>query len=221
MNENSYVGREYLTSLLKNNIKVDVITFGNHPIIDEAEENRCGGLWKPKKQEFILNFFSFFLFKSLNSKELDSFLLNQNYDLAIQGGTGILKNNIIKKFKYGILNFHPGDLPKYRGCSAPEWQLYERQKIISTCHLIDIGIDTGRVLFKKELNVSLESYELFRASIYPETSKFLIDIINKITLNPRLIEGAKQQDETVAEYREYIGEPRISILKHRFLNNQL
>tara|TARA_B110000046_G_C12872275_1_gene346546 strand:- start:399 stop:566 length:168 start_codon:yes stop_codon:yes gene_type:complete len=53
----------------------------------------------------------------------------------------------------GILNFRPGLLPKYRGCSAPEWQIYEGEKIYSICHIIGKDFDTGDILEVKELKV--------------------------------------------------------------------
>lgn len=78
------------------------------------------------------------------------------YDLGIQGDTGILKSDIINKFNLGLINFHPGDLPKYIDCSAQEWQLCENNDIISTYHLIDQWIVTGPVLAKPELTLFIK-----------------------------------------------------------------
>ncbi len=135
--------------------------------------------------------------------------------MGIQGGTGILKDNIISNFNFGILNFHPGDLPFYRGCSAPEWQLFENKPIISTCHLIDEGIDTGPILKKKKLNVSMKSYESFRSSIYPQTSIFVYEVIQDL-INEKLELKFKIQDKKTAVYRKYIGHESILELKNNF-----
>ena len=70
MNENSYAGREYLSSLKKEDIKIDAISIGTYPKYDIVEENRCGGLWKPEQQEILSKFHNFFTFDSLNSKGL-------------------------------------------------------------------------------------------------------------------------------------------------------
>lgn len=102
------------------------------------------------------------------------------YDLGIQGDTGILKSDIINKFNLGLINFHPGDLPKYRGCSAQEWQLCENNDIISTCHLIDQWIVTGPVLAKPELNLVYENYHEFRTKIHKETSIFMLKVLTKL-----------------------------------------
>lgn len=80
-------------------------------------------------------------FSSLRDSSLLEFLRRQCYDIRIQGSTVALKYDLAWKFllpflfvppttaaewsliwslKYGTLNFRPGDLPKYRGCSAAE-----------------------------------------------------------------------------------------------------
>ena len=216
MNDNSYAGREYLSNLIKNNIKIDVLNIGKFPLQNINEDKRCGNLWKPDSVKLLRNFHHFHYFDSLKSNDLLEFLIKKNYDLGIQGGTGILKFNIISNFKSGILNFHPGDLPLFRGCSAPEWQLFENKPIISTCHLIDEGIDTGPVLKKKKINVSMKSYESFRASIYPETSAFVSEVIKDL-LNKKLELKFKPQDNKTAIYRKYFGDDAILELKNKFI----
>lgn len=216
MNDNSYTGREYLSNL--KDFKIDVINIGTHIESDIQEDKRCGNFWKPERKESLLNFFTFFYFDSLKSMQLIEFLKDKNYDIGIQGGTGIIGNNIINKFNFGIINFHPGDLPEYRGCSAPEWQFFENKKIISTAHFIDEGIDTGKIILKKELKVSTKSYSSFRASIYPLTSDFVKYLLTSIIENKKLLHDAYIQNNSIAKYRKYIGEEKITVLKNKFKN---
>ena len=63
------------------------------------------------------------------------------------------------------------------------------------------------------LNIRLESYEYFRASIYPEVSKFVREIILDLLKSDILILNAISQDEDIAIYRDYIGYDRIQELK--------
>lgn len=217
MNDNSYAGREYLSKLILDEIRLDVILIGSFPAFDKNENERCGGLWNPPRQDILLRNFNFYRFKSLKSLKLENLLLLKNYDLGIQGGTGILKNNIINKFKKGFINFHPGDLPNYRGCSAPEWQLYEDNDIVSTCHLIDEGIDSGPILAKQKLRFEYNNYYEFRSKIYIETSVFMSNIVNKIINNGEMLES-EIQNEKHSKYRIYIGEKRINELKNRIIN---
>lgn len=207
MDNNAYVGREYLSNLF--DFGVDVITVGNFNEVDLQEDDRCGNIWRPLKQEILEKNFNFFKFSDLNSDELIQFLRQKKYQYGIQGGTGIIKQDLIDCFLLGILNFHPGDLPEYRGCSAPEWQIYENKDIICTCHLIDKRIDAGKILAKKLLNVDLHSYNSFRASIYPEIALFVNEIVSAIEENLSFIERSYKQDESKAIYREYIGAEKI------------
>lgn len=220
MNENSYPGREYLRVLRELFNKPEILVIGNFPEVDKEEEERCGALWQPHSQAFYANDFVFWHFESLKCNELYEFLMIANYSVAIQGGTGILKKKIIECFDYGILNFHPGDLPEYRGCSAPEWQLYEKKKLIVTCHLIDEGIDTGKIVAKRELKPDYTSYESYRASVYPLTADFIYDLFLDEENLMRLIRKSTTQDESLANYKPYIGVEKINLLKDNFFNNQ-
>jgi methionyl-tRNA formyltransferase len=213
MNSNSYAGREYLKALNNAGLMVDVLNIGEFPEINSNEEDRCGGLWQPPKESYLERTFDFFHFQSLSDEKFISFLDEKKYDVCIQGGTGILKLNVIKKFTQGVLNFHPGNLPQYRGCSAPEWQLYENNDVYCTCHLIDEGIDTGNIYCAKKLDVSHDSYEHFRASVYPEVSKFVVEVVRKVILTKKIV--CVPQDENLALYRKYIGLEKIAELRRR------
>ena len=214
MNDNSYPGREYLSKLIGYNI--DVICVGSFPKISLLENDRCGGFWSPKEQSFLQNYFKFFFYKSLESKDFINHLKQKKYCIGIQGGTGILKKNVTDYFKFGIINFHPGDLPSYRGCSAPEYQYIENKKIICTAHLINEKIDTGNIIEKRTLNLDYSSYFNFRASIYPEISFFVRDLISKLMNDVSSIENSIIQNENEANYRKYIGDDVILKLKKNF-----
>jgi len=74
----------------------------------------------------------------------------KNVDLGLVFGFGfIFKKNYIDKFKYGIWNFHPGDLPKYRGRHPVTWAfLNDEKKIGLSIHSIDEKIDQGFLIHK-------------------------------------------------------------------------
>lgn len=216
MNRNSYVGREYLSLLKKNKIKIDVLSIGNYPERNILEDERCGKLWTPESQKILSEYHNFFNFDSLKSKNLLEFLEVMNYDLGIQGGTGKINNSIVRNFRLGILNFHPGMLPRYRGCSAPEWQIYEGEKVFATCHLIDENIDTGDIIDIHQLRLPTTNYQEFRSSVYIEISKFLLKILKGIIENNGFIKTPFKQDENKARYLKYIGEAKISFLKKNY-----
>jgi len=74
----------------------------------------------------------------------------QNIDLGLVFGFGLIfKKNYINKFKHGIWNFHPGDLPKYRGRHPITWAfLNDEKKIGLSIHSINEKIDQGFLIHK-------------------------------------------------------------------------
>ena len=56
MNQHSYAGREYLSGLKNEGIKVNVISLKTFLKKDKVEEDRCGGKWQPEKQTNRFNF---------------------------------------------------------------------------------------------------------------------------------------------------------------------
>ncbi|WP_051852255.1 formyl transferase [Streptomyces aureocirculatus] len=64
----------------------------------------------------------------------------------------IFKEPVLSLPSLGILNIHPGALPEYAGLAAPMRTLIAgEQKLTSTLHVIDRGIDTGPVIASDEL----------------------------------------------------------------------
>ena len=158
----------------------------------------------------LLENFSIYKFKSLADILLLEHLRTTQYELGIQGGTGIFKKCHISLFSDGILNFHPGELPLYRGCSAPEYQRVDGKPVVSSCHYIDELIDTGDVVEKRILKVDMSSHYAFRGSIYPLTSQFMADVISRWLSGEEF--NTQPQDERLAVYHKYIGDSAIDEL---------
>ena len=74
----------------------------------------------------------------------------KNIDLGLAFGFGLIfKKNYIDKFKHGIWNFHPGDLPRYRGRHPVTWAfLNDEKKIALSIHSINKKIDQGFLIHK-------------------------------------------------------------------------
>jgi len=71
-------------------------------------------------------------------------------------GTGIIKKEIIsafKKTKAIIVNWHAGIIPEYRGCQSEFWAILNNDwnKIGSTIHYLDEGIDTGKIILQEKI----------------------------------------------------------------------
>ena len=74
-------------------------------------------------------------------------------DLIVFGGTRIIRGVILDHPIDGVINSHPGLLPDCRGSASPAWSVYHDIPIGSSTHFCDNGIDTGDLLFRREVPV--------------------------------------------------------------------
>src|SRR6202790_4281100 len=72
-------------------------------------------------------------------------------DLAIFTGGNILRDEVLKVPRLGILNAHLALLPEIRGMSSPEWSLLCGVPLAVTIHFMDSSVDTGPILLRSEL----------------------------------------------------------------------
>ncbi|MBI4215341.1 MAG: hypothetical protein HY602_01295 [Parcubacteria group bacterium] len=86
----------------------------------------------------------------------------------------LLKDEIIKTPKYGCTNLHFGYLPYNRGVFADAWSIIDNTPAGITYHLIDPGIDTGKIVSQQKVDktdtdtgktlyrkLTLAAYDLF------------------------------------------------------------
>jgi methionyl-tRNA formyltransferase len=71
-------------------------------------------------------------------------------DVAVFTGGNLLREEILKIPRLGILNSHLALLPEIRGMSSPEWSLLCGVPLGITIHFMDNGIDTGPILLRRE-----------------------------------------------------------------------
>jgi methionyl-tRNA formyltransferase len=76
-------------------------------------------------------------------------------DLAIVVAFGqILKKNLLSTPGWGVINIHASLLPKYRGAAPIQWAILNGEsKTGLTVMRMDEGLDTGPILFQKEVPI--------------------------------------------------------------------
>ena len=75
------------------------------------------------------------------------------FDYVISYGyTHIVRQDVLDACKNGIINLHISYLPWNRGAHPNFWSFVEDTKKGVTIHFIDAGIDTGDILFQKEVD---------------------------------------------------------------------
>ena len=86
--------------------------------------------------------------QDINAPEIRSQLIDLNVDLLIVAVCkNILKMEVLKVPRYGVMNIHPSLLPKYRGPTPAFWALYHGEHETGvTFHRITTKIDLGEVV---------------------------------------------------------------------------
>ena len=84
----------------------------------------------------------------INHPEVAKLARELKPDLICVFGTSLIRGDLLKEGRLGIINLHGGLSPEYRGADCTFWALYngEPEKVGCTLHYIDAGIDTGRLI---------------------------------------------------------------------------
>ena len=95
----------------------------------------------------------------INSLELKKKILDEKPDLVIVSGTNILKKELINLVNsHGIIiNLHTGISPYLKGGpNCTNWALYLKKFCLigNTVHLIDEGIDSGKIIITEKAKLS-------------------------------------------------------------------
>ena len=159
--------------LLKKKYSIKLV-IGRYTDEDDEIKNFCN-----------TNKINYKIFKNINNpgalKELLSFKSNLFISISYDRILGL---KVINSFK-NIINFHAGDLPNYRGRSVVNWALINGEKRIGlTIHKIDKNIDTGDIILKKYINISLnDDYFSVLNKIYDLTPEIVINSIKLLKKN--------------------------------------
>ncbi len=122
--------------------------------------------------------------ENFNSGITESILKEIAPDIIILGGTRIIKNNIIKIPKIGILNSHPGLLPKYRGVDVIPWAILNDDEIGVSVHFINEGVDTGAICRKKIIEIEdSDTIKSLRNKAAELSANLMADVVKEILQN--------------------------------------
>lgn len=84
---------------------------------------------------------------------------SQAYDFIVSFGyRHILKKAIIERLACPILNLHISYLPFNRGAHPNFWAFYDNTPSGVSIHLIDDGVDTGPIVYQKQVQFSASEH---------------------------------------------------------------
>ena len=105
-------------------------------------------------------------YKDINSKKTIDYINSFSSELIICiNCPQILTRNTIKLIQAPLFNFHPGDIPSYRGVFIPFFLLKNKtNKACLTFHKIEPQIDNGKIIGKKyyDIKKSDNIYSLYK-----------------------------------------------------------
>lgn len=134
--------------------------------------------------------------KIKNDNEVIQELSKMKPDFIIVVAFGqILPKEVLDIPKYGCINLHASLLPKYRGAAPINWSIIKGEKITgNTTMLMDIGLDTGDMLLKNEVEITenMTAGEL-HDKLTILGAELLIETIKKVV--DKLIKPEKQINE--------------------------
>lgn len=158
-----------------------------------------------------------YLVKNHNGENCLNLLKSLNPDLIINGGTPrILKSPILSLPKLGILNCHPGILPKYRGCTCAEWAIYNDDEVGATCHFMTGGIDAGPIVCSEAMTIRRgDSYEKMRTDLISHMIKVLVKGIAKVLQQRLSID--KLPEQTGEDYFKVISEEKLQLVRQKLI----
>ena len=114
-----------------------------------------------------------------NQPDSQLFLEKAAPDLIVFTGGGLIRENILRVPRMGVINCHSGWLPKYRGMDAIEWAVLEagsrKPEVGITLHFMDRGVDTGPILLRYKVEVKKgDTFARIRQRLEPMVVKLMI-----------------------------------------------
>ncbi len=91
---------------------------------------------------------------ALASDEAADVLRASRPKLVLLGGAPILPAAVLEVPSLGVLNAHPGLLPRYRGVDVVGRAVLDGGPVGATIHFVDAGIDTGRIVSRIEVPIA-------------------------------------------------------------------
>jgi folate-dependent phosphoribosylglycinamide formyltransferase PurN len=153
--------------------------------------------YKSIKRWAAVNETKYCFVKSINSQNAVEYLNELSPQWLIYSGGGIIRNQVIKAMDGRILNAHQGPLPEIRGMNAAEWSILLDEKQETTIHLIDQGIDTGKIITSLPYTIDEnDTLKSIRDKAKIKGIKGLVEVASKKDL------GGYSLKENSSDYRQ-------------------
>ena len=121
----------------------------------------------------------FYFLSNHNSHDCISLIQELKVNYLVSAGTPRILNETFLNSVPGVINCHPGVLPKYRGCTCVEWAIFNDDPVGATAHFMVPQIDAGPIILSKIMEISeYETYETIRTRMIFHQAELLSQAVS-------------------------------------------
>ncbi|MCA6441715.1 MAG: hypothetical protein IM598_06875 [Chitinophagaceae bacterium] len=129
----------------------------------------------------------FYLLKSLKAADIKDLIYENEIKVAISANWRYtIPENFLNLFELGVLNFHLGNLPDYKGNATVNWSIINGESYINgNIHKMEPELDAGDVIAVKSIPIDEDTYvsDIIRQAEIMVPDLYL-EAVNSILGNP-------------------------------------
>jgi methionyl-tRNA formyltransferase len=155
-----------------------------------------------------------FFVSNHNSLDCIELIESQGLNVLVNSGTPRkLSPLLLSIVEFGVINVHPGILPKYRGSCAVEWSIFNDDEMGNTVHFMDEGYDSGPIIEIDAIDwIPGATYHQIRSDIYMRSGTLIAKALERISFNEIDTSSALKQSEILAQYWKPIEQDEMNIV---------
>lgn len=102
----------------------------------------------------------FFKTNNVENEDLINLIRSNEIQVAISANWKyLISKSFISNFEYGILNFHLGNLPDYKGNATVNWTIINGEDYIyGNIHKMEHELDSGDIIARKKIHINRDTY---------------------------------------------------------------
>ena len=140
----------------------------------------------------------FYFVTSHNSQTSIDLIQYLEAPVLINAGTPRkLDRKLIKSASQGIINVHPGILPKYKGACCVEWSILNNDQIGNTAHFMSDEYDEGPIIeVEKYVFNKTDTYSKIRTHVYRKSIDMMTRVVSRVLSDGLMAKHGIAQEKT-------------------------
>lgn len=140
----------------------------------------------------------FFFVENHNSCRCVQLIKKLGVLVLINAGTPRkLDQKLINCVPHGVINVHPGVLPKYKGACCVEWSILNNDQIGNTAHFMSDKYDSGPIIeIEKYKFDKKDTYNSIRIKVYKKSITMMTRVVSSVLTKKLTALDGQVQKET-------------------------